>query len=115
MRGFMRAAVAAAALSMIPIGHNGGPQMIEPRRIVLPAPPGRPKDKRDKKRRKPLREWLKGKVSRRNVPRTFNERVKLYQKREKEIGLPPKYRNAKSRQPISQEAWEAKAKAYAVA
>jgi hypothetical protein len=94
------------------LGHNGGPPLVEPRRIVLPQPP-RPKDKRDKKRRKPLRETLKGAFSFRKVPRTFNERVKAMQAREKVIGLPPKYRNRRSQQE-PQAAWEAKAKAFRV-
>ncbi len=113
MRGWVKGAALAAAMTSGLIGHNGGPPVIEPRRIVLPEPPGRPKDKRDKKRRKPLREWLKGKISFRKVPRTFNERVKALQAREKAIGLPPKYRNRRSQQE-PQAVWEAKAKGFAV-
>ena len=70
---------------------------VRPIEIRLPwEQKNRRKDPIDKKRKKPLRSWLKKVLK--PKPKTRDERFILAIKREREIGVHPKYRNSYARQ-----------------
>ena len=102
--GALAAGLLGAGLLGADIGHNGGPPIAVPRYVSIKPP--RPKDKRDKKRKKPLRVQLRGKISRRNMREDGSYKACLLRmRRDREIGVHPKYLSSYRKGSASE--WEA--------
>ena len=95
MRKLALAGLAAAGLLGAGIDRQQAP-FVRPAGVQLPwEQQNRRKDPRDKKRKKPLRAWLK-KVLKPKARRP-DERFMLAIKRERQIGVHPKYRHSHAR------------------